>query len=282
MSKKLCIYHGNCADGFTAAWVVKRKFGDDVEFHAGFYGEEPPEECIDRDVIIVDFSYNRRLMEWICEVARSVLVIDHHKSAEANLKGLDDAFDNTDLVFDMERSGAMLTWDYYNGFKDTAFESPALIDYVQDRDLWKFDLPMSKEYTAAVFSMEYTFDNWDKLAKMPVDTITGEGIAILRKHNKDITEFIKVNNSRRMTIAGHDVPVINVPYTLGSDTCHILCEGEPFAAYYYDLGADRKFGLRSAENGLDVSKIAEKFGGGGHKHASGFVLKDFNKSFKEI
>jgi len=31
--------------------------------------------------------------------------------------------------------------------------------------------------------------------------------------------------------------------------------------------------LRSAkEGGLDVSEIAEKFGGGGHKHAAGFTI----------
>ena len=33
--KKMCIYHGNCADGFGAAWVVRKALGSDVEFVAG-------------------------------------------------------------------------------------------------------------------------------------------------------------------------------------------------------------------------------------------------------
>jgi len=282
MSKKLCIYHGNCADGFTAAWVVRNALREEnVEFHAGFYGEPAP-DVADRDVIMVDFSYKREVLGEMLMAANSMVILDHHQSAEADLKGIEDEYDTPcKVIFDMERSGAMLAWNYYNpDMIDN--DAPFLIQYVQDRDLWKFDLPMSKEFTAALFSMDYNFKSWDAIARMSMDAITGEGIAILRKHNKDIAEFIKANNGRRMKIAGHDVPVINVPYTLGSDTCHILCEGEPFAAYYYDLGADRKFGLRSAENGLDVAKIAEQFGGGGHKHAAGFVLKDFNNNFQEI
>ena len=51
----LCIYHHNCADGFTAAWVVKKAFGN-VDFHPGKYNEPPP-DVTGRDVIIVDFSY---------------------------------------------------------------------------------------------------------------------------------------------------------------------------------------------------------------------------------
>ena len=42
MSKVLCIYHANCADGFGAAWAVHRALGDDVEFVAdvGWEGEK--------------------------------------------------------------------------------------------------------------------------------------------------------------------------------------------------------------------------------------------------
>jgi oligoribonuclease NrnB/cAMP/cGMP phosphodiesterase (DHH superfamily) len=154
--------------------------------------------------------------------------------------------------------------------------------FVQDRDLWRFKLAKSKEYAVALFSYEYTFENWDKISKWPTTRMTEEGASLLRKHNKDIAEFIKANKRRRMTIAGHNVPVINVPYTLGSDACHILAQGEPFAAYYYDLGDDRMFGLRSAEDGEDVSKIAGHYGGGGHKHAAGFKLEGFNIDFNEL
>lgn len=282
MTKKLCIYHGDCTDGFTAAWVVRNYYGEGhVELHKGVYGKDAP-DVTGRDVIIVDFSYDRKTTIDICKQAKSVLILDHHKSAEANLRGLDGEFKNCKIVFDMDRSGAMITWDYFfpNEYERTC---PDLVKYVQDRDIWKFELPRSREFTAAISSYEYTFKNWDALSEREASDICNEGESILRKHNKDIAEFIELNSYRRMTIAGFSVPVINIPYSFGSDACHILCKNEPFAAYYFDSGHDRKFGLRSdGANGEDVSKIAATFGGGGHKNASGFVLKDYNLDNKEL
>ena len=96
-----------------------------------------------------------------------------------------------------------------------------------------------------------------------------EGKAITRKHFKDIGELIKVTG-RKMLIGGVLVPVANLPYTMSSDAGHIMGKGEPFAACYYDTLDGRCFSLRSAPDGIDVGEIAKKYGGGGHKHASGF------------
>ena len=75
---------------------------------------------------------------------------------------------------------------------------------------------------------------------------------------------------RRMVIAGHDVPVASLPYTLTSDAGHLMAHGEPFAACYWDTPEGRVFSLRSTDDGMDVSVIAKQYGGGGHAHASGF------------
>ena len=60
--KPLCIYHGNCADGFTAAWAVHGKFGDQLDYHPGIYGQEPP-DVTGRDVVMVDFSYKHSVLD---------------------------------------------------------------------------------------------------------------------------------------------------------------------------------------------------------------------------
>jgi nanoRNase/pAp phosphatase (c-di-AMP/oligoRNAs hydrolase) len=57
-----------------------------------------------------------------------------------------------------------------------------------------------------------------------------------------------------------------------SDAAHKLAQGNPFAACYWDTPNGRVFGLRSDENGLDVSAIAKNYGGGGHVHAAGFTV----------
>jgi len=263
--KKLCIYHGNCADGFGAAMVVRAAFGQgEVFFHEGVY-QEPPPSVDGLDVILVDFSYKRDVLLEMAEKANSILILDHHKSAREELVDLPD---NVTAFFDMERSGVMMAWDYY--FPDD--EPPELFKYIQDRDLWKKELEYNREIMAAVFSMPYSFSAWDELLKMDLGDLVREGAAIERKQSKDIQSLIETSASR-MLIAGYDVPALNAPYFLASDAGHILGAGEPFAACYWDTPKYRQFSLRSADDGLDVCEIAKRFGGGGHENAAGFRVE---------
>jgi nanoRNase/pAp phosphatase (c-di-AMP/oligoRNAs hydrolase) len=97
-----------------------------------------------------------------------------------------------------------------------------------------------------------------------------EGIAIERKHHKDIKELLKVS-CRLMYIGDTLVKAANLPYTLSSDAGYeLIKEGQPFGACYYDGPEYRTFSLRSTDTGPDVAKIAESYGGGGHRNASGF------------
>ncbi len=66
------------------------------------------------------------------------------------------------------------------------------------------------------------------------------------------------------------MPVANLPYFFSSEAGHILAEGEPFAACYWDTPEGRTFSLRSTDGGIDVSEVATQYGGGGHAAAAGF------------
>lgn len=259
---KLCIYHGNCADGFTSAWVVRKALGDAVRFHAGIYQDAPP-DVAGQDVLLVDFSYKRSVLESIRDKAATVTILDHHKTAEADLLDLPGVH----AVFDMNRSGARITWDYF--FPNV--KPPDLLLHIEDRDLWRFAIRKTREIQASVFAYPYEFPVWDYLMTADLDQLGVEGEAIERKHFKDIRELIGVV-TRRMVIGGHNVPVANLPYTLTSDAGHLLAKGEPFAGCYWDTPQGRVFSLRSTDEGLDVSDIAKQYGGGGHRNASGFRL----------
>lgn len=281
--KTLCIYHGNCADGFGAAWAVRKALGDDVEFYPGVHQQDPP-DVKGRNVIMVDFSYKRPVIEKMATQAKSILILDHHKSAAEDLAGFPnppaDLFDRVSGLpfkgwipnsgvyaeFDMNRSGAGMAWDHFCGG-----ERPALINHIEDRDLWRFKLEGTREIQAALFSYPYDFEVWDKLMEMDPQQLRKDGEAIERKHFKDIREFIGAAQ-RRMVIAGIDVPALNAPYFWSSDAGHIMSEGEPFAACYWDTPSGRVFSLRSGENGEDVSAIAKTYGGGGHRNAAGFSM----------
>jgi len=266
--KPLCIYHGNCADGFAGAWVVWTYFKGEVELYPGVYQSEPP-DVTNRDLILVDFSYKRNVIEEMKLKAKSITIIDHHASAIQNLADVSDI----EKYFDITLSGSMLAWNYYFP-KESA---PALLKHIQDRDLWKFELPGTRQIQATLFSYPYDMILWDKMMndKSYISKLYMEGIAIERKHFKDVEELIRVT-TRIMEVDGHTVPIANLPYTLTSDAGAALVDlyKTSFAGCYWDTPDGRVFSLRSKEpDGENVASIAEKFGGGGHKHASGFRIK---------
>lgn len=270
-NKPLVIYHGNCADGFSAAWAIWRKHRDVFEYYPGVYQKEPP-NVTDRHVYMVDFSYKQPVIEKMLESAKSITVIDHHKTAEAELLPLFDS-KKIDGIFDMEKSGAVLAWEWFH----REHQPPTLLLHVQDRDLWKFELAGTREIQAVVFSYPYQFEIWDQLVTMceySREMMIEQGKAIERKHHKDIAELLKVV-TRRMNIGGYNVPVANLPYTFVSDAAGQLAKGEQFAACYWDTPKGRVFGLRSDDKGVDVSEIAKKYGGGGHKNSAGFSVDYF-------
>lgn len=299
----LVIYHGNCADGFTAAWAAWKFFGEAAEYFPGVYQAQPP-DVKNRDVVLVDFCYKPEVMREMSMSARSILVLDHHKSASEDLPDLSFTGDEHLTVirmdgarwtaprtwsyvqgcviqdqwegirraivyayFDMERSGAGIAWDFFHPNQ----KRPALVDHVEDRDLWRFAIPGTREVQAAVFSYEYSFELWDRMAAMDPGELYAQGVAIERKHHKDVAELVNVCK-RRMVIAGHDVPVASLPYIFVSDAGHLMADGEAFAACYWDLPDGRQFGLRSVDGGMDVSQIARQYGGGGHANAAGFKV----------
>ena len=142
----MCIYHGNCADGFGAALVVRKALGD-IDFHPGKY-QEPPPDVTGKDVVMVDFSYKRPVLLKMAEKANRILIIDHHKTSAEDLVDLPE---NVTAKFDMSRSGSMLTWEHFP-WRDPA---TALL-HIEDRDLWRFALQNTRQIMANVFSFPTT------------------------------------------------------------------------------------------------------------------------------
>lgn len=256
-------------DGFTAAWAAWLVHPD-WEFYPGVHGEPPP-QVTNRDVYLLDFSYKRFYMEQLVAQANSVTVLDHHVTAKDDLA----PYLESGLVggkFDMEKSGARLAWDYFHPNE----EVPNFVHFVEDRDLWRFEFDETRPVCAAIFSHDYSFEQWSKFKTAcgsyeGTKALVDEGAAIERKQRKDLDELLP-KLRYNLTIGGQTVPVVNLPYQYASDAGHILSKDAPFAGVYYYDGQHYKFSLRSSETGADVSEIAKRYGGGGHKHASGFQI----------
>lgn len=266
--KPLIIYHANCLDGFGAAYAAWRHFseqGTEAEYLPASHGDAPP-DCSGREVYIVDFSYKRPLLKQICAQALRVTILDHHISAQEDLAGLELEHDNLQVVFDMERSGAVLSWAHFHDG-----EPPLLLRHVQDRDLWRFELEGTNAINTALMSYPFSFERWHQAADSAeaLAALRGEGETINRFRNQMIEQY----KLRAVIgeIAGQRVPVVNAPHAIISELLGQLAEGHPFAAGYQDKGDKRSWSLRSSkQGGADVAKIAEQFGGGGHRNAAGF------------
>jgi oligoribonuclease NrnB/cAMP/cGMP phosphodiesterase (DHH superfamily) len=272
---EIVIYHANCQDGFGAAYAAWKTFGDGAHYVPAHYGQLPPYDKMNdtTDVYILDFSYKLLELEKIRDRAKSVIVIDHHKTAWEDLEHWSGK-----TVFDMNHSGAFLAWQHFYGPSPI----PRLIQYIEDRDLWRFDLPLSRQVSAYIKSVPLDFLHWrdmEYLVHHDFDRVTDKGSSILDYQNRLVGEMTR-HEHRIVLLAGHMVPVVNAT-VLFSEVGHELLgiTGYECVAYYFDRNdGKRQWGLRSSGD-FDCSEIARHYGGGGHKHAAGFVTdNDFGTS----
>jgi oligoribonuclease NrnB/cAMP/cGMP phosphodiesterase (DHH superfamily) len=262
----LVIHHGNCLDGFGAAFALY-KLGGKYEYLPAQHGDKVP-NCTNREVFILDFSYKRPILRELCACAKHVTIIDHHITAKEDLEGLELEFNNLTVVFDMEKSGAVLAWEYFH--KQPV---PKLLLNIQDRDIWCFNFPESDDVNAGLMSYERTFDFWNELicSTDKMCNLTNDGKAINRYRQQLIESYKEKFTLGK--ILEYEIPIINCPSMIASDLLGFLAKNYPFAAGYQDRGLVRKWSLRSRNSGIDVAKVAEKFGGGGHRNAAGFITK---------
>jgi uncharacterized protein len=253
--KTVVLYHANCPDGFCSAWLTRKRFRD-AEFIPVRYGEPPP-EVAGANVFILDFSYTRPVLLEMRKQTASLCVMDHHKTAAEDLTGLDFC------IFNLAKSGARIT-------QETLKLNPHwLVDYTEDRDLWRWQLPKSKAINAAIASYPMEFDVWDELARQDPMEIAKEGKAILRYKAQLIAEAIA--GTVEIDFGGLKVSVANcTSRDLVSEVAGELAKGRPFGGCWYVYKGKTVWSLRSTEEGLDVSEVAKKYGGGGHRNAAGF------------
>ncbi len=254
------LYHGNCYDGFGAAFAAWQYLGGEAVYWPVLYGQGVPGGLgEDSRVLICDFSYPREELLALKERVGFLWVLDHHKTAQADLEGVDFA------TFDMEKSGAVMTWEYFHGGK-----VPLFFEYLQDRDLWKFELAGSKGVSQALRAYPMEFAVWSDLV-WDVDRLLREGPIIERFTEQMVS--LMCDNAAMGSVGGHVVPIANATVffsEVGDELCRRHPEAE-FSAYYLDRkDGMRQWGLRS-RGGFDTSEVAKALGGGGHPGASGFV-----------
>ena len=260
--KTYVLYHGNCPDGFGAAWVFWKKYKDSAKYIPVSHGNPPPDMNDNSEVFIVDFSYDKKTLLDLEKKHSKITLIDHHKTAQNDLVDIDFA------IFNMERSGAVLAWLYL--FEQEPI--PKFLEYVEDRDLWTFKLPKSQQIHAYMSNIPFDFEKWSELKESIENNFKNcaeIGNDLLIHDNNSVEDICK--NVRIVDFAGFQVPSVNSPI-LNSEIGNYLAlkfTKAKFALSWYQLpDGNFKVSLRSRKD-FDVTPIAKQFGGGGHPQASG-------------
>jgi oligoribonuclease NrnB/cAMP/cGMP phosphodiesterase (DHH superfamily) len=250
----LILYHAECADGFGAAWAIWKRYPT-AQFQPVKHGEPPPSSLRGQRIVIVDFSYARPTLDVMAKEAEALIVLDHHITAERTLADLPYAY------FDQSKSGAVLAWEW-------AHDEPVpwLLRYIQDKDLWHWALPHSREISAALASHPFDFNLWSRFDQQELER---EGRAILRYENELVTKL--ASHAVMVRFQGAVVPAVQSP-VLTSQIGERLSAEHPFCIIWHDRNGRRYYSMRSREDGTDVGSIAASFGGGGHTHAAGFSV----------
>lgn len=311
MKPPLIMYHAHCADGFGAAFAAWKKFGSSADYVAVEYNKPIPVPYEDRDVYVLDFSFSKEITAHLLETTNKLIWLDHHKSAFENWCGeyypgklhVMEAVVPTDsssyICLDDTRSGALIAWEYFHP-EDAV---PTLIRHIDDYDRWQFKLLGTKEFIKSLWAYTpWTFEFFDNsLNSERVGEMISEGAAILRAHNQNvdaviaatelpctITWFEQVEISNQFDIpykklvSSQEVGAVglaaNCPAHLTSDvgTKLALKSGTYGLCWFQRADSKINCSLRSSGN-YDVSAIAKRFGGGGHKNAAGFTVASMSQ-----
>lgn len=290
-AKGVVVLYDGDPDGLTAAFAAWLRFGDEARYIAVARNEVPPPlpGCV--ALYICDFNYPREQMLALAQQVPFIQLLDHHKTAQDELGDLSFCY------FDTTRSAAGIAWEYFQGTPP-----PAFVGYVQDADLWTWALPCSHEVHMAVDSHPLEFQKWQEISGVTIprdphresaclENLMDDGETCLRFAHAKVNEILDncrmatfiCNGSNTITFdpdapttgdGVYCVPVVNTPL-MRSHVCHQLLNdypNSPFSAAYCDMpGGVRDWSLRSRAD-FDVSAVAKKFGGGGHRMASGFKV----------
>lgn len=272
--RRICYYHAGCPDGFGAAWSVWRAWGE-----RGLYLPRGHDDALDvakhddAQVVFADIAPPPRMALELGEFASQLVVLDHHLTARdlftADPRLLPSLADRGHHVeFDLDHSGAVLAWRHFHPEEPV----PALLTYVEDQDLWNWKLPESEAVNAAIGSYPREFETWDVLSRRPWQDLAAEGAPILRAQRIEVERTLRF--AHPIQVGELRVEAVNALQNrsrVGHELAKRAAFGHPIGAVYRAVGTRVDVSIYSI-GAVDVSAVAERFGGGGHRNASGFSV----------
>lgn len=263
MKSIVILYHADCSDGLGAAWAAWKKFGARASYIPVANQSPLPKGLMGKEIYTVDYAFPKEITKRLIKNNKRVTAIDHHLSNKSAV-----ALTYKPL-YALGHSGAMLTWKYFHHEK----RAPIYIYYIEDADLWKLKMSHAKEFVATrpihpkdIKSVDAFVKKFEKAAFRK--KFFANGKLLLEYQLALLYDILK--NKELVKFHGKRAFAVNSP-VFTDELSAIMYKKEPMAIVWHEKRNSKKISLRS-DGSVDVSKIASKYGGGGHKRAAAFKL----------
>jgi len=265
MNNIIVFYHVKDNDGLGSAWVAWKKFKDKADYFGIDYHSELKFDYRDKTIYFLDIHPSDDIASTLRQNKNRLILVDHHLSTEQVLSLYDE------YRFDINHSAAVLSWKYFFPQKPV----PKILTYIEDIDIWRHQIPFSREIDTIIDVYATDFKQWDKLAKEIERPLKRKkyitiGQIITSYQDKLIDKI--VNKAKLVKFEGYTVFAVNSPILISEVGNALVKKQPPLAIVWSEINHAIWFSLRS-DDSCDVSKIAEKYGGGGHKGAAAFYFK---------
>jgi len=318
VKKSVILYHASCMDGLASASIMYENLiavGEDCIdcFPMQYESKKTDDEIIERldnlieldkntKIFVVDFSFSKKVTEWLLENCYHFVLLDHHKTAAQNLKGIkirENSFFNIDLS--ETKSGAMLCYDFCkkNMTKNSEIleKYEELITRISDRDLWHFkydDTKLIYEFLNFKVAKNSVSSFIDCIDTYSLDEMIEGGKILLQFKDKNVTQVAKAfkkhpNNIMLPIVIKDDLSYIE--FNILNSTNNIseignevtLVNNKPTIIYFVKNDSNVILSLRSTDEvnekiGITMDAVAKSYNGGGHACAAGFELSFFEFS----
>jgi hypothetical protein len=262
------IYHAECTDGFSAAYVAWKKFGDTADYIGISHNDTVPEGLVGKEIYLLDIAYDMAPLQQLIADNKRVVVLDHHVTREKEIKSAPEHRYGTD------KSGVGLAWEYFYPNE----QLPLMLACVQEGDLWQHRSSNIHELLAYVEILPFDFKAWDEAVAL-MQTPAGKqkvielGNVLILYRDRILQKVSK--NVHPVIFEGIRTLAINVNLTrsmisqLGNQMASTLM---PPMAILWGVKHDRISVSLRGNGSVDVGALAVKYGGGGHKNAAAFSL----------
>jgi hypothetical protein len=264
MKSIIVFYHIKDNDGLGSAWAAWRILKEKADYFGIDYHFDHHFDYKGKTIYFLDFRPSDKVIALLKQNKNHLVLVDHHISSKNKLKLFDE------YKFDSKHSAAVLTWQYFFPHK----KIPKILLYIEDMDIWKLKLSFSRDINNVIELYDGNFKHWNKLARDLEDSSKRKeyikvGKIISQYQNKLIQKIAA--KAKLVKFEGKKVFAVNSSILISEVGNTLVRKRSPLAIIWSEIDKKVWFSLRS-NGSCDVSKIAEKYGGGGQKGASAFML----------